>query len=240
MNDINRRFFSPEQKVAILREHLVEGRAVSDLCETHRIHPTVFYQWQRQFFENGTAAFKSKQSRSRVSDGYQKKIEALEQKLQRKNEVLSELLEEHTRLKKRTWGDLTALWVAHDVRDAIMDFIAYWSERTEINALVPRDHWLEPWEKVAIISFHHQFPLEGYRRLTFMMLDRNVVAVSPSSTYRVLKAAGLLQRWNPKASRKGNGVAIATGQLWNAFHNCPIATRTPMAQECVRRGVRDS
>ena len=89
MNDINRRFFSPEQKVAILREHLVEGRAVSDLCEKHRIHPTVFYQWQRQFFENGTAAFESNQSRcSRVSDGYQK------------NEVLSELLEEHTRLKK--------------------------------------------------------------------------------------------------------------------------------------------
>jgi transposase len=100
MNDNNRRFFSPEQKVAILREHLVEGKAVSDLCERHRLHPTVFYQWQRQFFENGTAAFESKQSRSQVSDGYQKKIETLEQKLQRKNEVLSELLEEHTRLKK--------------------------------------------------------------------------------------------------------------------------------------------
>jgi hypothetical protein len=100
-----------------------------------------------------------------------------------------------------------------------MGFIAYWSERTEIgalqlvawlglsrskfyswrdpygkvnerDALVPRDHWLEPWEKVAIINFHHQYPLEGYRRLTFMMLDRDVVAVSPSSTYRVLKAAG--------------------------------------------------
>jgi putative transposase len=65
--------------------------------------------------------------------------------------------------------------------------------------------WLEPWEKVAILSFHHQFPLEGYRRLTFMMLDRDVVAVSPSSAYRVLKAAGLLQRWNPKPSRKGDG-----------------------------------
>jgi hypothetical protein len=84
--------------------------------------------------------------------------------------------------------------VAHDIRDAIMDFIAHWSERTEIralqfvawiglsrskfyswrerygkanehNALVPRDHWLERWEKAAIIDFHHQFPLEGYRRL---------------------------------------------------------------------------
>jgi transposase len=47
MKEINRRFFSPEQKVAILREHLVEGKAVLDLCEKHRIHPTVFYQWQR-------------------------------------------------------------------------------------------------------------------------------------------------------------------------------------------------
>jgi transposase len=43
---------SPEQKVAILREHLVEGKAVSDLCDKHHIHPTVFYQWQRQFFVN--------------------------------------------------------------------------------------------------------------------------------------------------------------------------------------------
>jgi transposase-like protein len=57
INDNNRRFFSPEQKVGILREHLVEGKPVSDLCEKHRIHPTIFYQWQRQFFENGTAAF---------------------------------------------------------------------------------------------------------------------------------------------------------------------------------------
>lgn len=100
MTENNRRYFSPEQKVAILREHLIESKAVSDLCDRHHIHPTVFYQWQRQFFENGRAAFESKQSRSRVSDGYERKIEALEQKIQRKNEVLSELLEEHTRLKK--------------------------------------------------------------------------------------------------------------------------------------------
>jgi transposase-like protein len=57
MNDNNRRYFSPEQKVAILREHLLEAKAVSDLWDKHHIHPTVFYQWQRQFFENGTAAF---------------------------------------------------------------------------------------------------------------------------------------------------------------------------------------
>ena len=115
-----------------------------------------------------------------------------------------------------------------------MDFIRYWSGRTEIpalrlvqwaslsrskfyhwkerygkanehNSLVPRDHWLEDWEKKAIIEFHHQYPLEGYRRMTFMMLDRDIVAVSPASTYRVLSQAGLLQRWNTKASRKGRG-----------------------------------
>jgi transposase-like protein len=74
MNDNNRRYFSPEQKVAILREHLIEGKAVSDLCDKHQIHPTVFYQWQRQFFENGTAAFESKQSRSRISDGIRRKL----------------------------------------------------------------------------------------------------------------------------------------------------------------------
>jgi len=84
-----------------------------------------------------------------------------------------------------------------------------WKERygqaNEHNALVPRDHWLEQSEKQAILDFHRQYPLEGYRRLTFMMLDRNLVAVSPSSTYRVLKAAGLLEGWNPQPSKKGTG-----------------------------------
>lgn len=84
-----------------------------------------------------------------------------------------------------------------------------WRERygqvNEHNAQVPRDHWLEPWEKEAIIQFHRDFPLEGYRRLTFMMLDRDLVAVSPSSTYRVLKSAGLLEGWNVKPSKKGTG-----------------------------------
>jgi mRNA-degrading endonuclease toxin of MazEF toxin-antitoxin module len=61
----------------------------------------------------------------------------------------------------------------------------------EHNALVSRDHWLEESEKQAIVNFHVQYPLEGYRRLTFMMLDRDVVAASPSSVYRVLQKAGL-------------------------------------------------
>jgi len=84
-----------------------------------------------------------------------------------------------------------------------------WRERygkaNEHNALIPRDHWLQDWERRAIIDFQHKFPLEGYRRLTFMMMDRDVVAVSPSSTYRVLKAAGLIDTWNTKPSKKGSG-----------------------------------
>jgi putative transposase len=69
---------------------------------------------------------------------------------------------------------------------------------------VPRDHWLTPEEKTAILDFHRQYPLEGYRRLAFMMLDRDLVAASPASVYRVLKNAGVLRRGGAP-SRKGTG-----------------------------------
>jgi putative transposase len=84
-----------------------------------------------------------------------------------------------------------------------------WKKRygkaNEHNAWVPRDHWLEDQEKKAILDFHQEHPLDGYRRLTFMMLDANVAAVSPSSVYRVLKAAGVLDKHNGKPSLKGTG-----------------------------------
>jgi putative transposase len=84
-----------------------------------------------------------------------------------------------------------------------------WKKRygkaNEHNAWIPRDHWLEAQEKKAILDFHQEHPLDGYRRLTFMMLDANVVAVSPSSVYRVLKEAGVLDRHNVKPSLKGTG-----------------------------------
>ncbi len=84
-----------------------------------------------------------------------------------------------------------------------------WQQRygkaNEHNGAVPRDFWLEQWEKDAIIEFHKNNPLEGYRRSTFMMLDQDIVAVSPSSVYRVLSAAGFLKRWNNKPNKKGNG-----------------------------------
>jgi len=138
-------------------------------------------------------------------------------------------------------------WTPHDTRDEVMDFIDRWAdERTglrrlqivdwlglgrskfynwrgrygranEHNAKVPRDHWLEPGEIKAIVEYARQNPLEGYRRLSFMMLDAGVVAVSPSTTYRVLKSAGLIAGWNPKASRKGRGFQqpLAPHEHWH-------------------------
>jgi putative transposase len=86
---------------------------------------------------------------------------------------------------------------------------SHWSRRLGIpnrhNASLPRSFWLEDWEKAAIIAFHDRYPLEGYRRLAYMMLDADVVAVSPSSVYRVLKAAGKLAPRGGKPSQKGKG-----------------------------------
>jgi len=70
---------------------------------------------------------------------------------------------------------------------------------------VPRWFWLEPWEREAIKSYYTEHPDEGYRRLSYMMLDGDVVAVSPSSVYRVLKQAGLLRKWSKSHSQKGSG-----------------------------------
>jgi putative transposase len=82
---------------------------------------------------------------------------------------------------------------------------------------VPRDHWIEPEEKAAIVAFHDRHPLEGYRRLTFMMLDQDVAAVSPATTYRVLSAAGRLDRWNRRPSKKGTGFVqpVAPHEHWH-------------------------
>jgi transposase InsO family protein len=72
-------------------------------------------------------------------------------------------------------------------------------------------------EKQAILEFHDRYPLEGYRRLTFMMLDQNIVAVSPASVWRVLHRAGRLARWNRKTSSKGKGFQppLAPHEHWH-------------------------
>ena len=93
-----RKHFTAAEKIAILRRHLVEQVPVSNLCDEHGIHPTLFYRWQKQLFENGAAAFEYRPKGAK--DAAAKKVTALEEKLARKNEVLSELMEEHISLKK--------------------------------------------------------------------------------------------------------------------------------------------
>jgi transposase-like protein len=95
-----RRHFSPQEKAAIVKRHLLEGIAVSNLCDEFQINPTLFYQWQRQLFENAHLVFDSGRKSKAVEDGQQRKIEQLEAKLARKNEVMAELMEAHTLLKK--------------------------------------------------------------------------------------------------------------------------------------------
>lgn len=137
-------------------------------------------------------------------------------------------------------------WVAPEIRDDVVVFIHGYAALTGIavirllgwtgvgrdkfynwcgrygqinghNSSIPRDFWLEDWEKKAIISSYQEHREDGYRRLTFMMLDRDIVAVSPASTYRVLKEAGLMRPWNGKKSKKGTGFVqpLAAHQHWH-------------------------
>lgn len=93
-----RKNYPAAQKVAIIKRHLVDKVPVSDLCDQYSIHPTLFYRWQKDFFENGAAAFEKADHRQQREE--RKLLEQLQAKLQTKNEVLSELMEEHVRLKK--------------------------------------------------------------------------------------------------------------------------------------------
>ena len=100
MSEQARRHFSVPEKVAILKRHLLEGIPVSKLCDEVGVKPTVFYSWQRLLFENAHLAFENGRKSKVAEDAKEKKIEQLEAKVQRKNEVLAELMEEHTKLKK--------------------------------------------------------------------------------------------------------------------------------------------
>jgi len=129
---------------------------------------------------------------------------------------------------------LKGAWISEEMRTEIIQFVERWSSKTGIgvgqfvrwlgvsgskfyswksrigrpnrhNATVPKNGWLLPWEKTRILDFQERFPEEGYRRLTYMMIDADVVAASPSSVYRILLAAGRLKRWSDRESKKGEG-----------------------------------
>ena len=138
-------------------------------------------------------------------------------------------------------------WVEPDVRDNFVEFVNTIRVKTDIklnkilnmiginsskyyswieragktnnhNGKIPKKHWCLDWEREAIINYAKGHPGQGYRRLTYMMIDDNIVAVSPSTTYRVLKSAGLLNHWNRvKKSAKGSGFVQPTAphQHWH-------------------------
>jgi transposase-like protein len=93
-----RKNYTPVEKVAILRRHLIDHTPISELCDEYQLSPTLFYLWQKQFFENGTSAFERKNATPQ--NQHLRTIAALRDKLQRKNEVVAELMEEHIKLKK--------------------------------------------------------------------------------------------------------------------------------------------
>lgn len=105
--------YTPEEKVSILRRHLIDRVPVSDLCDEYQLQPTLFYEWQRQFFEQGAAAFTRQASSVKAAEAIEiqqlkEKLQWTEGKLQRKHEVLSELMEEHVQLKKELGEPLPA------------------------------------------------------------------------------------------------------------------------------------
>ena len=95
-----RRHFADPEKVAILKRHLIDKVPVSDLCDELDIYPNQFYDWLKKFFENGHLAFANGRKSKAVEDANVAKIHQLQAKLSRKNEVMAELLEAHTELKK--------------------------------------------------------------------------------------------------------------------------------------------
>ena len=101
MSRRTRRPLTPQEKLAVRRRHLLEKVPLADLCDQYGIQPTLFYNWQKAFFESGATAFEpAAHGRKAGADAKDQKIAALEAKLRTKPAVLAELMEEHVRLKK--------------------------------------------------------------------------------------------------------------------------------------------
>jgi len=123
----------------------------------------------------------------------------------------------------RDWAEKTGLAIEQLLESLGLSVAKFyqWRQRygkaNQHNGSVPRDFWLQDSEKKAILDFQELYPSEGYRRLTYMMLDADVVAVSPSSVFRVLSQAGRLRHWAPRPSKKGTGFEqpLAPHEHWH-------------------------
>ena len=207
-----RRHFGTDQKATILKRYLVDKVPISDLCDEYGIKPNQIYAWQKILFDNAQAAFHpvgQTRGQEAFRPGGGSRPAGGQARPEERGHLRADGGERPR--KKSQWGTLNGRWVPHDTRDEVVDYVRRWNERTEIparqfvawlgigqskfhdwkdrygkrnehNGWVPRDWWLEDWEKQAIIRFSFEYPLEGYRRLAFMMLDRDVVAVSPAAS----------------------------------------------------------
>ena len=123
----------------------------------------------------------------------------------------------------RKWSQKTGLTIERLLQWLELSAGKYydWAQRygklNQHNGSVPRDFWLTDWEKTAILDFQLRYPVEGYRRLTYMMIDADVVAVSPSSVFRVLRDAGRLGYFPRNPSKKGTGFEqpLAPHEHWH-------------------------
>ena len=231
MSHQTRRKFSAEEKAALLRQHLVDKKPVSDVCDEHGIQPSVFSRVPTDPAERVLQRAGGKaRARDRIVEGKAR------EEGQRDRGGVGRVCTP----KKRTWGALTGRWVPPDTRDEVVDFVTKWSATTELpatrfaawlgvargkyyawkdhygrahehNGKIPRDHWIEAREREAILDYFDAHPLDGYRRLSFMMLDEDVVAVSPSTAFRTLRDAGRLDRFNGRPSKKGSGFVQPDG-----------------------------
>lgn len=204
------------------------------MCDEHDLYPTLFYAWLKEFFDNGHVAFDNGRKSKAGEDAKNQRIERLEAKLQRKDVVLAELSEGHGLLKKelagaeRVFGHLTISAIPSSIsstfgaekrrfpdRDCLAGSASAPASFTIGSSASARSTSPTLWlrvitgltegEKETICNFSRVHPLEGYRRLTFVMLDADIVACSPASIYRVLKRDGLLTGSSPVPSKKGTG-----------------------------------
>jgi transposase-like protein len=96
-----RKHYDPETKVMLIKKHLLDKKPISDICDEYGLNPTLFYRWQKEFFENGSLVFKQDNSQVNLLE---KQVKILKEKLTLKNEVLSELMEDYITLKKSLGG----------------------------------------------------------------------------------------------------------------------------------------
>ena len=154
MSKKTRKRFTSQEKVAILRLHLLERTPVSDLCDKHGIRPAMFYRWQKEFFENAATFVRAPERPRWRRQGSEDRPPGAKAPTQARS-----ALGAHGRTyqaKKRTWGALNGTWVPQATRDSIVQFIRHWASRTGLSVLL-----LVGWLGIALEQIQPLEPTAG-------------------------------------------------------------------------------